>query len=158
VRVGVPGAGAWARGARLPGYRRDPRCRIIGITDTLVDRAREAAREFDIPHATADPMEVIRRDDIDLIDVCTPSHTHFELAWSALEPGKHLLCEKPVAYDYRDTQRARDLARRKSLKTKPLSQPFVWRRERAAFPRGACCSSTSPTPSREASTRCSWRC
>src|SRR5262249_31601583 len=54
----------------------------------------------------------------DLIDVCTPSHTHFELALSALEAGKHVLCEKPVAYDYRDTKRLDDLARRKGLKTK----------------------------------------
>ena len=53
-----------------------------------------------------------------MIDVCTPSHTHFELAWAALEAGKHVLCEKPVAYDYRDTIARRDLARRKGLKTK----------------------------------------
>jgi len=118
VRVGVLGAGAWARAAHLPGYRRDPRCQIVGIADTQVDRARAAAREFDIPHVVADAAELIRRDDIDLIDVCTPSHTHFELAWSALEVGKHVLCEKPVAYDFRDTQRARDLARSKGLKTR----------------------------------------
>ena len=49
VRVGVLGAGAWARGAHLPGYRRDPRCRIVAIADTEIDRARDAAREFDIP-------------------------------------------------------------------------------------------------------------
>jgi len=118
VRVGVLGAGAWARGAHLPGYRRDPRCTVVAIADVDIDRAREAAREFDVPVATADPRELLRRDDIDLIDVCTPSHTHFELAWSALEAGKHVLCEKPVAYDYRDTERARDLARQKKLKTK----------------------------------------
>src|SRR5204863_3479650 len=76
------------------------------------------AREFDIPHATADPHDLIGRDDVDLIDVCTPSHTHFELAWAALEAGKHVLCEKPVAYDFRDTRRARDLARHKGRKTK----------------------------------------
>jgi len=118
VRVGVLGAGAWARAAHLPGYRRDPRCRVVAIADTEIDRARAAAHEFTIPTAAADPREVIGRDDIDLIDVCTPSHTHFELAWSALEAGKHVLCEKPVAYDYRDTRRARDFARRKGLKTK----------------------------------------
>src|SRR5207248_5600376 len=72
----------------------------------------------DIPTATADAGELFARDDIDLIDVCTPSHTHFDLAWSALEAGKHVLGEKPVAYDYRDTRRACDLARRKGLKTK----------------------------------------
>jgi len=118
VRVGVLGAGTWARSAHLPGYRRDPRCRIVAVADTEIDRAREAAREFDIPLATADPRELLTRDDIDLIDVCTPNHTHFELAWAALEAGKHVLCEKPVAYDFRDTMRARDLARRKGLKTK----------------------------------------
>ena len=118
VRVGVLGAGAWARGAHLPGYRRDRRCIVVAIADVEIDRARDAAREFDVPVAVSDPRELFRRDDIDLIDVCTPSHTHFELAWSALEAGKHVLCEKPVAYDYRDTERARDLARQKKLKTK----------------------------------------
>lgn len=118
INVGVLGAGAWARFAHLPGYARDPRCRIVGIADVDIDRAREAAREFDVPTACADARQLIERSDIDLIDVCTPSHTHFELAWAALEAGKHVLCEKPVGYDYRDTLRARDLARAKRLKTK----------------------------------------
>src|SRR4029078_9765831 len=118
VRVGVLGAGAWARGAHLPGYRRDPRCRLVGIADTMIERARGAAREFDIPPATADAAELLSRDDIDVIDVCTPSHTHFELALAALEAGTHVLCEKPVAYDYRYTKRADDLARSQGLKTK----------------------------------------
>jgi predicted dehydrogenase len=118
VNVGVLGAGAWARGAHLPGYRRDPRCRVVAIADTEIDRARAAAQEFDIPTVTADAHELLDRADIDMIDVCTPSHTHFELAWAALEAGKHVLCEKPVAYDYHDTMRARDLARQKGLKTK----------------------------------------
>ena len=55
---------------------------------------------------------------MDVVDVCTPSHTHFPLAWAALEAGKHVLCEKPVAFDFRDTLRARDLAAAKGLKTK----------------------------------------
>jgi predicted dehydrogenase len=118
VRVGVLGAGRWAREAHLPGYRRDSRCRIVAIADPLADRAREAAREFDIPHVAADAWELLRRDDIDLVDVCTPSQTHFELAWKALEAGKHVLSEKPVAYDFRDTVRARDLARSRGLKTR----------------------------------------
>jgi predicted dehydrogenase len=118
VRVGVLGAGAWACGAHLPGYKRDPRCRVVGIADTEKDRAEQAARAFDIPVVTTDARALLAREDIDLIDVCTPSHTHFELAWSALEAGKHVLCEKPVAYDFRDTRRACDLARRSRLKTK----------------------------------------
>jgi predicted dehydrogenase len=118
VRVGVLGAGAWARHAHLPGYRRDPRCEVVAIADPQIHIARDAAREFNIPVVTGDARDIFVRDDIDAIDVCTPSATHFELAWGALEAGKHVLCEKPVAYDFRDTLRARDLARRKGLKTK----------------------------------------
>lgn len=118
IRVGVLGAGAWATAAHLPGYKRDARCQVVGIADTVVSRAHETARAFDIPFVTANPHELIDRADVDLIDVCTPSHTHFELAWAALEANKHVLCEKPVAYDFRDTLRARDLARRRGLKTR----------------------------------------
>jgi predicted dehydrogenase len=118
VRVGVLGAGAWARGAHLPGFTRDARCEVVAIADPQIDLARAAAAEFDIPVATADHEELLRRDDIDIIDVCTPSATHFELSWAALESGKHVLCEKPVAYDYRDTVRAAELARARGLKTK----------------------------------------
>src|SRR5262245_28983654 len=118
VRVGVLGAGTWARGAHLPGFRRDSRCRVVAVADTEIDRAADAASMFDIATAPADPYDVLRRQDIDVVDVCTPSHTHFELAWAALEAGKHVLCEKPVAYDFRDTRRAAALAREKGLKTK----------------------------------------
>ena len=118
VKVGVLGAGAWARSAHLPGYRRDPRCRVVAVADTELERAQAAAKEFDIATVATDARELLDRADLDLIDVCTPSHTHFELTWAALEAGKHVLCEKPVAYDYHDTIRARDLARRNGLKTK----------------------------------------
>jgi predicted dehydrogenase len=118
VRVGVLGAGTWASNAHLPGFRRDPRCEIVAVADPKLDLAQAAGAEFDIPNITGDHMDVINRNDIDLIDVCTPSHTHFELAWAALEADKHVLCEKPVSYDFRDTVRASELARSKKLKTK----------------------------------------
>src|SRR5688572_27213543 len=118
VRVGVLGAGIWAQAAHLPGYRRDARCRVVAIADPNIALARDTARRFEIPSATDDHRELLQRDDIDVIDVCTPSHTHFELAWAALDAGKHVLCEKPVAYDFRDTRRAAALAKSKGLKTK----------------------------------------
>ncbi len=112
------GAGAWARVAHLPGFKRDPRCELVAIADPQIDLAKAAARDFGIPVATESHAELLDRADIDMIDVCTPSATHFDLTWAALEAGKHVLCEKPVAYDYRDTLRARDLARTRGLRTK----------------------------------------
>ena len=118
VKVGVLGAGAWARFAHLPGYKRDPRCELVAIADPVVERAREFAQEFGIPHVYDSHEALIEREDLDLVDVCTPSATHFELTWAALQAGKHVLCEKPVAYDYRDTRRAAAYARERGLKTK----------------------------------------
>jgi predicted dehydrogenase len=118
VRVGVLGAGAWAEFAHLPGYKRDPRCEVVAIADPVVERAHAFAAKFGIPNVYASHEELIARADVDLVDVCTPSATHFELSWSALEAGKHVLCEKPVAYDYKDTLRAAALAKQQGVKTK----------------------------------------
>lgn len=118
LHVAVLGAGAWARFAHIPGWQRDPRVELVAICDVVRERAEEFAAEFGIPTATDDWRGLIARDDIDVIDVATPSATHFELSWAALESGKHVLCEKPVAYDFRDTLRAAELADRKGLKTK----------------------------------------
>ncbi len=118
LRVGVLGAGAWASFAHLPGFTRDPRCEVVAIADPQRDLADAAAQRFGIPDVYTDHQSLIGRDDIDIVDVCTPSATHFELAWAALSAGKHVLCEKPVAYDFRDTRRAAALAASKGLKTK----------------------------------------
>ena len=118
LRIGVLGAGAWAEFAHLPGYKRDARCELVAIADPRIERAREFAAKFGIPNAYGSHEELIARKDIDVVDVCTPSATHFDLSWAALEEGKHVLCEKPVAYDFRDTLRAAALAKQKGLKTK----------------------------------------
>ena len=118
LRVAVLGAGRWAEMAHVPGWQRDPRCELVTICDPVPGRAADLASAFGIPEHTDDWQSVVGRTDIDVIDVCTPSSTHTELSFAALEEGKHVLCEKPVAYDFRDTRRAAELSRSKGLKTK----------------------------------------
>src|SRR5207245_2195882 len=111
LRVGVLGAGAWAQHAHIPGWLRDPRREVVAICDPEIERAQAFAKEFNIPEATDDWQALVARTDVDVIDVVTPSHTHFELSCGALESGKHVLCEKPVAYDFRQTRKAAEFAR-----------------------------------------------
>jgi predicted dehydrogenase len=118
LRIGVLGAGRWACTAHIPGWLRDPRCEVVTVCDVEPEKARDAARQFDIPEPADDWRAVVSRRDLDVIDVVTPSHTHHELARGALEAGKHVLCEKPVAFDFRDTLRAADLAKRRGRLTK----------------------------------------
>jgi predicted dehydrogenase len=123
LRVAVIGAGRWAASAHLPGFARSPLCELVAICDLNRDLAEQRAKQFKIPHVFTDYRDLLSRDDIDVIDVCTRGDSaerdnHEVLAFAALEAGKHCLCEKPVAHDYRNTWKAHRLAESKGLKTK----------------------------------------
>jgi predicted dehydrogenase len=60
-------------------------------------RTQEAATTFGWESIETDWHDLIARDDIDLIDICTPGDSHAEIATAALRAGKHVLCEKPLA-------------------------------------------------------------
>jgi predicted dehydrogenase len=112
LRVGVLGAGAWAQHAHIPGWQRDPRCEIVAICDPRAELAHNFAQQFSIPEATDDWQALVARPDIDVIDVVTPSHTHFELSWAALEAGKHVLCEKPIGVSVEEGEKLAEAVRR----------------------------------------------
>ncbi|HET6561437.1 MAG TPA: Gfo/Idh/MocA family oxidoreductase [Marmoricola sp.] len=61
------------------------------------DRVATAARRYGWAESATDWREVVDRDDIDVVDVCTPGHLHAEVAVAALQAGKHVLVEKPLA-------------------------------------------------------------
>ncbi len=118
LRVGVVGTGRWAVRSHIPGWQRDPRCEVVGLSDVDPDLLAQAGEEFGVARTTADFRELVADPDIDVIDVVTGDDAHFEVTMAALEAGKHVLCEKPVHHDYREVVRAADLAASKGLKTK----------------------------------------
>src|SRR3954449_2605390 len=67
---------------------------LVGRTP---DRVAEAAARLGWTQTETDWRRLLERDDVDLVDVCTPGDTHAEIAIAALEAGKHVLCEKPLA-------------------------------------------------------------
>jgi len=118
LRVGVIGVGRWANMAHLPGWKRDPRVELVVVCDSSPGLAEQAAAEYGVGETTDDARRVIERDDLDVVDIVTGDSGHFELTMAALEAGKHVLVEKPVAHDFRDTLRASELAAATALKTK----------------------------------------
>src|SRR6202034_4637947 len=62
--------------------------------------------------------ELLDAPGIDVIDVGTGNQPHFQISWDALSAGRHVLCEKPVHYDYRQTRAAAELAAASGLRTK----------------------------------------
>jgi predicted dehydrogenase len=77
--------------------------RLVAIADPLVDRARAFA-EVRHPERLCVARGVDRAT-TSIWSMSARRARHFELTWAALQAGKHALCEKPIAYDYRDTQR-----------------------------------------------------
>jgi predicted dehydrogenase len=116
--IGVVGAGRWAGLAHLPGWARDERCRIVGICDREPERAAAAADHYGAAVVTGDYRVLLDREDIDVIDVVTRDSEHYPVNLAAVEAGKHVLSEKPVAHDHHDVRRIAELARAKGLKTK----------------------------------------
>jgi len=68
------------------------------------DRAAQAAEHFGWAGSSTDWRAVVERDDVDLIDICTPGNTHRDIALAALAAGKHVLCEKPLANSVAEAQ------------------------------------------------------
>jgi predicted dehydrogenase len=118
LRVGVVGAGRWAVRSHIPGWQRDPRCEVVALADVSSEALEQAGAEFGVPKLATDYRELTEDPDIDVIDVATGNHAHWEVTWAALEAGKHVLCEKPVHHDHNMVLKAADLAESKGLKTK----------------------------------------
>ena len=118
LRVGVIGAGRWSKRAHMPGWARSDLCGLVVICGRDEELAREAAEKFGVAEISTDAEATIRREDLGVIDVCTNLEGHEPLTALAIECGRHVLVEKPVAQDYRRVKELDELAKAKGLKTK----------------------------------------
>ncbi|WP_439118059.1 Gfo/Idh/MocA family protein [Nereida ignava] len=74
------------------------------VVDVSDDLAEEARKRFGFEEASSDWKATIARDDIDVIDICTPNNVHAEIAIAAAKAGKHIICEKPLARTVEEAQ------------------------------------------------------
>ena len=98
VRIGIIGSG-FARRVQLPALALVPGTTATAIASGHRANADAAAREFGIPHVFTDGMELVRSPDVDLVIVSSTPDSHARYAIAALDAGKHVLCEKPMALD-----------------------------------------------------------
>lgn len=99
LRVAIIGTGNISP-SHIKGYLKFPdRCKIVALVDIFPEKAEEKKRKFNLDDAQVydDHKKILDRDDIDLIDVCTPPYVHAEIAINGLNAGKNVLVEKPMA-------------------------------------------------------------
>ena len=108
IRAGVIGTG-FIGPVHLEALRR------VGVNVTalcdLPDRVRAAADKYGIPEAFGDYRELLRSPDVDVVHITSPNRFHCEMSLAALRAGKHVICEKPLAMNTRETAQIAKLAR-----------------------------------------------
>ncbi|MER3428384.1 MAG: gfo/Idh/MocA family oxidoreductase [Pyrinomonas sp.] len=111
VRIGIIGTG-FARTTQIPAFLACEGARVVAIASGHRANAERVAQTFGIPHVADRWQELIARDDVDLVSIVTPPSTHMEMALAALDAGKAVLCEKPMAMNADETRRMVERAER----------------------------------------------
>lgn len=100
-RIAIIGAGQIGK-HHLNEYKRVGGADIVAICDINEAEARRVAEANQVPHVYTDFRELLKRDDIEAVDVCLHNNFHAPVSIAAMEAGKHVYCEKPIAGSYRD--------------------------------------------------------
>jgi predicted dehydrogenase len=115
IRTAIFGTGFIGR-VHLDALRRLESVEIAAIADPNVESARRLGEGFGVATITEDYREILRDPAIDAVHICTPNALHFSMAKEALEAGKHVACEKPLATSVREARELVELAAQKGLR------------------------------------------
>lgn len=119
LKFGIIGCGGIAHGKHFPALAKlSDKVEIVAFCDTVIERAEEAAKEYGTADAlvTENYKELLDREDIDVVHVLTPNISHSYITVDALEAGKHVMCEKPMAINYVEAKAMLDAAKRTGKK------------------------------------------
>jgi predicted dehydrogenase len=113
LNVGIIGTGGIVRYAHInPGWNAVPNAKVIAACDINGAAAQKLADDYDIPHVFTDFKELLKLGEIDVVDICTPNRVHTPAVIAALEAGKHVMCEKPLAVSTAEILAMRDALRK----------------------------------------------
>jgi UDP-N-acetylglucosamine 3-dehydrogenase len=103
LKVAVIGCGSIAKYRHLQEYHLNNKVEIVAVCDVVEERAEEKAAQYGAK-AFTDYKEVIKLEDVDAISVCLPNYLHAPVTIAALNAGKHVLCEKPMATSKKEAE------------------------------------------------------
>src|ERR1700722_13403489 len=115
VRTAILGTGFMGR-VHLEAVRRVESVEAAAIAGRNVEAARQLGAGFSISAIATDYREILRDPEIDAVHICTPNAQHFPMAKEAIEAGKHVLCEKPLATSVEEGEELVSLAAKKGVR------------------------------------------
>lgn len=114
LKIGIVGCGNIALTKHLPNLAKHPdRCEVVAFCDVIEERAVKAKEKYGTPDAKVfmDYRELIKLE-LDAVHVCTPNRSHSEISVAALEAGRNVMCEKPMAINSAEAKAMLDAAER----------------------------------------------
>lgn len=114
IRVGLVGTGGMAH-AHVRRLKPMRGVKLVAVADVDEARAQEFAREFEVSEVYGSQTALLKEAGVDAMINVTPDAYHASLTLEALDAGKHVLCEKPLATNYADAKKMADRARKKGL-------------------------------------------
>ena len=127
LRVGILGTGFGVE-VQLPAFRMHPAFDVFAVASSTPGRAASLAETHDVPRALEDWRDLVALEELDLVSVASTTDLHGEQAVAALEAGKAVLCEKPMALDLAEAQSMRAAAREREA---VACIDFLWRHRAA---------------------------
>lgn len=118
LKIGIIGCGGIATNKHMPALSKlNDKAEMVAFCDIIVERAEKAAKDFGVEGAKVfnDYRELLKQD-LDIVHVCTPNRSHSEISVAALESGKHVMCEKPMAKTYAEAVKMVDAAKKSGKK------------------------------------------
>ena len=114
VRVGIIGCGGIAKGKHLPGLVKISGVEVVALCDIIPERAEEVKQKFNLVNAKiyTDYKELLKDETIDDVQVCTPNRSHSFITVDALEAGKNVMVEKPMAINSAEAKKMLDAAKK----------------------------------------------
>ena len=118
IRVGIIGTGGIANGKHMPALSGIAGVEMVAFCDIEIEKARAAAAKYGDADAKVygDYHELLKDPKIDVVHVLTPNDAHAAITIDALEAGKHVMCEKPMAKKAADARRMLEAARKSGKK------------------------------------------
>jgi len=114
INVGVVGLGFGAQ-VCIPGFQACPDTEVIAVCSHTRAKAEAAAAQYQIPNAFDDYDTMLELDGLDVVNITTPPYLHRPMVVAALQAGKHVLCEKPMALNMAEAAEMCKLAQHKGL-------------------------------------------
>src|SRR5712671_8145389 len=102
IGVAIIGCGGISLQNHLPGLALCPDTKVVALCDTDKACLQKASLQTGITAISTDYKETVQRDDVQAVIIATPNFTHAPIALAAIAAGKHVLCEKPIAMNYRE--------------------------------------------------------